>query len=88
VRLSEARISHLAHTIITNLWRDDLVDFADEGDARATAKETLSRLFSAEEEVDGMVRQKLDRQHKTPGSREWQVMYDKYFREEMDRRKL
>lgn len=87
MRLSETRISHLAHTIINDLWRDDLLDLPDEGDARNIAKETLSRLFTAEDEVDNLVRQKLDRQHKTPGSREWQVMYDKYFREEMDRRK-
>jgi uncharacterized protein len=87
VRLSETRISHLAHTIINDLWRDDLVDFPDEGAARNTAKETLSRLIAVDDEVDNVVRQKLDRQHKTPGSREWQLMYDKYFREEMDRRK-
>jgi uncharacterized protein len=87
VRLSEARISHLAHAIIDRLWRDDLLDFPDEGDARNMAKETLGRLFAVEDEVDTVVRQKLDRQHMTPGSREWQVMYDKYLREELDRRK-
>jgi uncharacterized protein len=87
VRLSEARISHLAHAIIDALWRDDLLDFPDEGTARNTAKETLIRLFTIEDEVDTVVRTKLDRQNKIPGSREWQVMYDKYFREEMDRRK-
>jgi uncharacterized protein len=87
VRLSETRISHLAHTIINDLWRDDLLDFPDEGAARNIAKETLRRILTAEDEVDRVVRQKLDRQHQTPGSREWQVMYDKYFREEMERRK-
>ncbi len=86
MKLSEQRISHLAHLIIDGLWRDDLVDYRDEAEALRTAKQTLQRLLSVDDEVDSLVREKLRRQQKVVGSREWQILYDKYFREEMEKR--
>jgi hypothetical protein len=87
VKLSEQRISHLSHLIMDGLWKDDLADFPDEVFALGAIKDTLTRLLSVDEEVDTLVRQKLTRQKKIPGSREWQVLYDKYFKEEMSKRK-
>jgi hypothetical protein len=87
VKLSEQRISHLAHLVVEGLWRDDLVDYRDEAMALQVAKETLTKVLSVDDEVDSLVRQKLTRQQKVTGSREWQILYDKYFREEMDKRK-
>jgi len=87
VKLSEQRISHLAHLIVDGLWRDDLLDYRDETEALRTAKESLARLLSVDDEVDSKVREQLRRQQKVVGSREWQILYDKYFREEMERRK-
>lgn len=85
MKLSEQRISHLAHLILNALWRDDLVDFPDESRALSVLKETLTRLLSTDEQADARVREKLQRQNKIPGSREWQILYDKYFREEMEK---
>lgn len=87
MKLSEQRISHLAHLVVDGLWRDDLVDYQDEAMALQVAKETLTKVLSIDDEVDSLVRQKLTRQQKVLGSREWQILYDKYFREEMDKRK-
>jgi hypothetical protein len=87
VKLSEQRISHLSHLVMDGIWKDDLVDFPDEVVALAAIKESLTRLLSVDDEVDDLVRQKLSRQKKVPGSREWQILYDKYFREEMAKRK-
>lgn len=87
MKLSEQRISHLAHLVVEGLWRDDLVDYRDETMALQVAKETLTKVLSVDDEVDSLVRQKLTRQQKVTGSREWQILYDKYFREEMDKRK-
>jgi len=86
VKLSEQRISHLAHLVVDGLWRDDLVDYRDEAEALRTVKQTLQRLLSVDDEVDSLVREKLRRQQKVVGSREWQILYDKYFREEMEKR--
>jgi hypothetical protein len=87
MKLSEQRISHLAHLIVDGLWRDDLLDYRDEVEALRTAKESLTRLLSVDDEVDTRVREQLRRQQKVIGSREWQILYDKYFRQEMDKRK-
>ncbi len=87
MKLTEQRISHLAHLVVDGLWKDDLVDYPDETRALASAKAALTRVLSVDDEVDTLVRQKLGRQNKVVGSREWQILYDKYFREEMDRRK-
>jgi hypothetical protein len=87
MKLSEQRISHLAHLIVDGLWRDDLLDYRDEVEALRAAKESLSRLLSVDDEVDTRVREQLRRQQKVVGSREWQILYDKYFRQEMAKRK-
>lgn len=87
MKLSEQRISHLAHLIVDGLWRDDLLDYRDEFESLRTAKESLSRQLSVDDEVDSQVREQLRRQQKVVGSREWQILYDKYFRQEMDKRK-
>ncbi|HEY7745764.1 MAG TPA: DUF507 family protein [Desulfuromonadales bacterium] len=87
MKLSEQRISHLAHLVVDGLWRDDLLDYRDEVEALRTAKESLTRLLSVDDEVDSRVREQLRRQQKVVGSREWQILYDKYFRQEMEKRK-
>lgn len=87
MKLSEQRISHLAHLVVDGLWRDDLVDYRDEATALQVAKQTLTKVLSIDDEVDTLVRQQLSRQQKVVGSREWQILYDKYFRAEMDKRK-
>jgi len=69
------------------LWRDDLVDYRDEARVLQVLKETLERLLAVDEEVDALVRERLQRQNKVVGSHEWQVLYDRYFREEMARRR-
>jgi hypothetical protein len=87
MKLSEQRISHLCHLLLDGLWKADLLDYRDEVEALRTAKETLVRLLSVDDQVDTLVRNKLSGQNKIVGSREWQILYDKYFREEMARRK-
>jgi hypothetical protein len=87
MKLSEQRISHLSHLILDGLWNEDLVDFRDEAEALRTAKEAMIRLLSVDDQVDSLIRSKLSTQKKIVGSREWQILYDKYFREEMEKRK-
>lgn len=83
---SEARISHLAHRVKEGLWRDDLIDYRDDSLALQVLKETLAQVLVAEEEVERLVRDRLQRQNQIPGSREWQVLYERYFRDEMAKR--
>jgi hypothetical protein len=84
--LSEDRISHLSHEIMERLWRDDLADITDEARALARVKQTLVSYFRAVEEVDEAVRAKL--RNRAQGSRDWDILYQKFFQEELARRKL
>jgi hypothetical protein len=87
--ISEDRVSHLAHKILDKLWRDDLADFSDETRALAAIKGSITAFFAVAEEIDQAVRSKLASyaQAKVPGSREWEILYQKFYREEMTKRK-
>ena len=89
MRISEDRISHIAHKILDKLWRDDLADFPDESRALNAIKGTIASYFSVAEEVDEAVRKKLASyaQAKVPGSRDWEILYQKFYKEEMAKRK-
>lgn len=86
MRLSEERISHLAHKVYQDLWDADLIDAPDAGRALEALKNALGRIVEVEDEVDALVRDKLNRQKKIVGSHDWQIMYERYHREEMERR--
>ncbi len=87
--VSEDRISTLAHKILDKLWDDDQADFSDEAKALATVKSAIRDYFSLAEEIDGIVRKKLASysQAKVPGSRDWEILYQKFYREELGKRK-
>lgn len=87
--ISEDRVSHLAHRIQDRLWKDDLADFPDERRALQCIKEAISSFFAVTGEVDAAVRRKLASysQSKVPGSREYEILYQKFYQEEMARRK-
>lgn len=87
--ISEDRISHLAHKIIDAVWRADVADFPDETRALARVKESIAAYFSVDEEIDAAVRKKLASyaQAKVPGSREYEVLYQKFYQEETAKRK-
>ncbi|OGR26083.1 MAG: hypothetical protein A2X79_00605 [Desulfuromonadaceae bacterium GWB2_53_15] len=84
--LSEDRISHLSHEILERLWRDDLADVVDEGRALSRIKQSLTNFFSVADEIDAAVQAKL--RNRAPGSRDWEVLYQKFYQEELVRRKL
>ena len=89
MQISEDRISHLGHKIVEKLWRDDLADFPDEVRALGVIKSAIAGYFSVSEEVDQVVRKKLASyaQAKVQGSRDWEILYQKFYREEMAKRK-
>ena len=84
-RLSENRISHLAHLIIDGLWKEDLADFPNQARALSETKNVLKEFFNREEGLDEIVRQKIQSLSRpiAPGGREWDVLYRKYLEEEL-----
>jgi hypothetical protein len=89
MQISEDRISHLAHKILDKIWGDDLVDFPDEAKALATIKSSIYQYFSVTDEIDEIVRKKLASysQAKVPGSRDWEILYQKFYKEELAKKK-
>ncbi len=88
--LSEDRLSHLAHLLQDSIWKDDLVDFSDDDQVLREIKRILNRFFSSAEEIDSIVRQKLYTQGRrvVEGSQDWDILYRKYFEEELSKRRF
>jgi len=82
---SEERIYHLAHLITDSIWKTELVDYNDEEKAVHEAKKVLLDYFSKDEKVDNLVRSRIAsiKRGIYEGSREWEVLYKKYYEEEM-----
>jgi uncharacterized protein len=89
IRLSESRISHLAHLVMDGLRKEKLAEFPNEGRSLAETKQVLREFFQREDHIDEIVRQKIASlsRHVPPGSREWDILYRKYFEEETRKRK-
>ncbi len=84
MRLSESRISHLAHLVLDGLRKAHLADFPNEGRSLTETKQVLHDFFQREDNLDAAVQQKIASlsRHVPPGSREWDILYRKYFEEE------
>jgi len=88
VILSEERQSHLAHKIIDGIWNDDLVDYPDEDLALRIAKRAIVAWVAEQGDIDQTVRAKIASLKRTllEHTPEWDVMYSKYYEEEMKKR--
>lgn len=86
--LSEERVSHLARLVVDGIWDDDLIDYVDDEAALRAAKRGLNLFVKDVEDVDKTVNAKILslKRGVVEGSPEWDVMYGKYFEEEMQRR--
>ena len=84
IKLSESRISHLAHLVLDGLRKEKLAEFSNEGRSLAETKQVLRDFFQREDQLDEIVRQKIQSlSRQVPqGSREWDILYRKYLEEE------
>lgn len=83
-RLTESRISHLAHLVLDGVRKAQLGEFPNEGRALSETKQVLHDYFQRDDQIDDIVRRKIQSlsRHVPPGSREWDILYRKYFEEE------
>lgn len=88
--LSEDRVAHLARIVVDGIWNDDLVDYTDDDAALRAAKRGLNEFVKDVADVDKTVNAKITslKRGVVEGSPEWDVLYGKYFEEEMSRRGL
>lgn len=86
--LSEERVSHLARIVVDGLYNDDVVDYVDDDAALRAAKRGLNFFVKEISDVDVKVREKVAslKRGVAEGTPEWDVMYGKYFEEELQKR--
>jgi len=88
MRLSREKTIRLSHVITDVLVAGEDVEFIeDRATIRQNVVDILIALLKEEEQVDAQVRQKIGSQKKEilEGSEEWEVLYRKYYADEMRR---
>jgi uncharacterized protein len=86
MRLSREKINKLAHAVADTLAELDNVDFIeDRNSIRLETRRVLELLMAQEAKIDAAARQKIESQRRTifEGSQEWEILYRKYYNEEV-----
>ena len=88
MRISRDKLNKLAHTVAATLAEIDEVDFLeDRNTIRQEARKALEKLLTEEMRIDGAARQKIASQRRIilEGSQEWDILYRKYYNDEVRR---
>ena len=86
MRISREKINKLAHAVADTLAETESVDFIeDRNTIRQEARRVLELLMAEEAKIDAAARQKIESQRRTilEGSQEWDILYRKYYNEEV-----
>ena len=86
MRISRDKVNKVAHVISDALAEMDEVDFVeDRNTIRLEARKILEDLLNQEEKIDLAARAKIENQKRTilEGSQEWDILYRKYYNEEV-----
>ncbi len=88
MKLSRERILNMSHLILHYMNEEDALEYFDEPqEIRQTIVKIISDEMHADEVIDVLVRRKIESQKRSipEGSAEWDVLYRKYFEEEVGR---
>lgn len=85
--LSEDRQMHLAHLVTDKVWGDDIADFSDDDLALRATKKAIADFVKEDIEMDKAARAKVASLKRSvhEGTREWDILYKKYYEEEKGR---
>ena len=86
MRISRDKMNKLAHVVADTLAETDECDFLeDRNTIRQEARKILEHLLMEELKVDKAARQKIESQRRIipEGSQEWDILYRKYYNEEV-----
>jgi len=85
-RLSRDKVNVVARAVSEALAQMDNVDFIeDKNTIRQEVRRLMEELLAQEAKIDQAARQKIESQKRTimEGSTEWDIMYRKYYNEEV-----
>ena len=86
MRISRDKVNKLAHTVADTLAEIPECDFLeDRNTIRQEARKALEKLLTEEMKLDTAARQKIASQRKIilEGSQEWEILYRKYYNDEV-----
>jgi hypothetical protein len=86
MRINRDKLNKLAHTVADTLAEIDEVGFLeDRNTIRQEARKALEVLLTQEAGIDTSARLKIANQRKIilEGSQEWEILYRKYYNEEV-----
>ncbi len=86
MRISRDKLNKLAHTVADTLAEVPECDFLeDRNTIRQEARKILEKLLLDEMKLDAGARQKIASQRKiiVEGSQEWDILYRKYYNDEV-----
>ena len=88
MRLSRDKVNKVAHVVTDALADMNDVEFLeDRNTIRLEVRKILEDLLNQEAKIDQAARQKIESQKRTilEGSQEWDILYRKYYNEEVKR---
>ncbi len=88
MRVSRDKLNKMAHMIADVLAETDECEFLDDRNAiRQEARKALEKTLTEEMKLDQAARQKIASQRKiiVEGSQEWDILYRKYYNDEVKR---
>ena len=86
MRLTDDKVNKLAHVVADTLAEIDEVEFLEERNMiRQEARKALIKLLLEEVKIDQAARRKIASQQKVipEGSQEWDILYRKYYNDEV-----
>jgi uncharacterized protein len=86
VRVSRDKVNKVAHVVSDALAELDAVDFVeDRNSIRLEVRRLMEELLNQEAKIDAAARHKIETQKRTilEGSQEWDILYRKYYNEEV-----
>ena len=86
MRISRDKLNKLAHVVSDVLAETDECEFLeDRNTIRTEARNILEKLLAEEARIDAAARHKIESQKRTilEGSQEWDILYRKYYNEEV-----
>jgi hypothetical protein len=86
VRISRDKVNKVAH-VVTDAFAGlpEVTFLQDHNSVRLEARKILETLLNQEERIDLAAKHKIENQKKTilEGSQEWDILYRKYYNEEV-----
>ncbi len=91
MKLSREKINQIANAIMSDFEKRDELDYiAEPLEVRLQIVKVMTDVMSVDDEADSTARRKLNSlsNRVVEGSNEWEIMYQKYHAEEMNKKGL